>query len=623
MRVGGSRNLAGLCVGLVVAASGQMISQEPVVAGPALESSDDPAADGRIAFTMRTGEGYDIFTVNPDGSSRIRLTRSGDAGSPDWSPDGTRIAYASEDDLWVMGARGDDPVRLTSGTAVDSDPSWSPDGGRLAFTRKAGKSSAQIHVLTLDTGTITQVTQPSQDWAAAGDPAWSPTDDRIAFTRRTALGPDDYESSTALFLVDAGGDNPAAVPDTWGAESPSWAPDGSRLLFAEGYDDEYCSYDVFSMLPDGTDKRELLAEDCYDLQPVWSPSGARVALYSTGPSSRPTNSWDAGFEHAGLWTVGADGTHRYLVARAGSEPDWQTAPSATPRPAWEPDSRAKGRVVYTSVTDEGLDIFSAQGDGSDLRRLTTNGRSGSPAASPDGSWILYQDLTPTRPGLWLMRWDGSGKRRLRALDGTGAGDPSWAPGGNKFVFVSTNNDSVRWIGLYVYELGAAKPRRIAMKPDAGTNVSDPDWSPDGRWIVYVATRVGDDRRQDLFRIRPGGTTSTRVTRTPGLESQPAWGPGGRRIAFTYTLLDEGVWKSGVFTADLDGEQRRRLLSTPALEYSPTWAPGGRRVAVYSDGPRPFGRRPAPGIWTLRRDGTDRRLVTVDRTAYDLDWSVRP
>jgi hypothetical protein len=82
----------------------------------------------------------DIDTVNSDGSGGTRLTTStaNDTG-PDWSPDGSKIAFASNRDgnyeIYVMNANGTGQTRITNTAAHETNPTWSPDGTKIAFER--------------------------------------------------------------------------------------------------------------------------------------------------------------------------------------------------------------------------------------------------------------------------------------------------------------------------------------------------------------------------------------------------------------------------------------------------------------------------------------------------------
>jgi TolB protein len=99
--------------------------------------------------------------------------------SPAWSPDGTRIAFASNADgggydVFVMPAHGGPATNLTNlaGGVVDERPSWSPDGARIAFTsNRVPVDNAEVFVMDADGANPTNLTRHQ---ATDEFPAWSP-----------------------------------------------------------------------------------------------------------------------------------------------------------------------------------------------------------------------------------------------------------------------------------------------------------------------------------------------------------------------------------------------------------------------------------------------------------------
>ncbi|MEE8575969.1 MAG: DPP IV N-terminal domain-containing protein, partial [candidate division Zixibacteria bacterium] len=74
---------------------------------------------------------YEIYVMNADGTEQTRLTNNTSSdGSPSWSPDGGKIAFASRRDgnweIYVMNADGTEQTRLTNNNSSDGGPSWSP-----------------------------------------------------------------------------------------------------------------------------------------------------------------------------------------------------------------------------------------------------------------------------------------------------------------------------------------------------------------------------------------------------------------------------------------------------------------------------------------------------------------
>ena len=147
-----------------------------------------PGANGKIAFMGDGGGGYDIYTINPDGTGLTDVTPDPHADYwPRWSPDGTKIAFARElaggsqggtnFELFVMNADGRDLTRVTNTPdAWEAFPSWSPDGKRLVFQRYPG---GQTFIVTakLDGSDEVAITHNTD----ALRPAWSPDGTKIAY----------------------------------------------------------------------------------------------------------------------------------------------------------------------------------------------------------------------------------------------------------------------------------------------------------------------------------------------------------------------------------------------------------------------------------------------------------
>src|SRR6266568_2532565 len=121
-------------------------------------------ANGRILYDADYS--YGLLMINPDGSGRTYVPHTGDANSPAWSPDGTKIAFQGENggdyDIYVVNADGSKRTELTFSSAFDGDPAWSPDGTQIAF-ECARDGNKEIYVMNADGSGQTRLTNDAQE----------------------------------------------------------------------------------------------------------------------------------------------------------------------------------------------------------------------------------------------------------------------------------------------------------------------------------------------------------------------------------------------------------------------------------------------------------------------------
>ncbi|MCQ0010652.1 TolB family protein [Actinomadura madurae] len=135
------------------------------------------SSKGRIVFwSKRDSDVEQIYSLDPNdpGGAWTRLTSDGvRAVDPEWSPDGSRVAFvrgeATGSDIWLVDADGSGAHALTSGAVRDMDPAWSRDGRWLAYVR-GDVTEPVIHAIRAD-GEDDRVVTP--EGGTLGHPNWS------------------------------------------------------------------------------------------------------------------------------------------------------------------------------------------------------------------------------------------------------------------------------------------------------------------------------------------------------------------------------------------------------------------------------------------------------------------
>jgi Tol biopolymer transport system component len=165
-------------------------------------SEQRPAASAdaqHVVFQTYRDEGWNIFSMNADGSAQTNLTKTKEPVinfEPAWSPDGTKVAFMrqelGEQDIWIMNADGSGQVNLTESLAqYSTSAEFSPDGTRIVFVA-AGPTPCcstaynnDIWVMNVNGSNPKQLTTTDFPTQNIG-PAWSPDSAKIAYSTNSS-----------------------------------------------------------------------------------------------------------------------------------------------------------------------------------------------------------------------------------------------------------------------------------------------------------------------------------------------------------------------------------------------------------------------------------------------------
>ena len=226
----------------------------------------------RILFASDREGNLELFVMNADGSQLRRLTDTpGNEVHPVWSPDGTRIATSSGGSLQVMNADGSGAITI----GVGDWPSWSPDGTRIAFSRRnmalrdplAEDYASDIYVVRSDGSDLRNLTNTTSALRSYAAPAWSPDGSRLAFWRQVP-GSVFLSYHRGLAWVDQGGGiHTVLVDDDVTRNAPVWSPDGNAIAFSHRASDDRADIRVIA-LPAG-ETSVLLAGSGWNAPTDW------------------------------------------------------------------------------------------------------------------------------------------------------------------------------------------------------------------------------------------------------------------------------------------------------------------------------------------------------------------
>jgi TolB protein len=203
------------------------------------------------------------------------------------------------------------------------DPAFSRDGRLLAYSRSA--TAPQMVLVIQDTAEKKEwVFKPRESRATARNPSFAPDGSRVVFSLSDVGG-------HQLASVSAKGQDLKRLTDATGMNAwPAYSPDGRMIAFGSSRSGDF---EIYVMSADGSDLRRLTRSPGFDARPSWSPDGRRIAF---------TSNRDGNYE---IYVMNADGSDARNFTSHGARDD---------HAGWHPDGR---QLIFVSDRDGGSDLY--------------------------------------------------------------------------------------------------------------------------------------------------------------------------------------------------------------------------------------------------------------------------
>ena len=403
---GSARNFQANCSTLAILGIDVSVEDEAYLREIASEGAYLYVCTSRIAFSMRQDEDSEIFTMNWDGSDLENITGTPglDEYWPEWSPDGTRLAF--------IGCEADicDPNReQTSLFAIDDDganraslteelldraewsPKWSPDGQSILFAASPGHPLADSFthegyglcgegfVLDLGSGDLQQLTEGFllDEFTlldCCGNATWAPDGERFAHVLLPRLSEDAVDHGALVVVVHADAsrleewvDLSGAAGQSVGVPDLAWCEDGLHVAFLTTADSAPNESVLWTLLIEEGEVTAMsqctVPGEAPHVAVTWSTDARRLAFRTVDRSEgRPA-----------VYVAELDGTD--VVGLTNVSDDLSSVIFSCTQPSWSSDGRMLAfvlRAIDETAQEDwfGLAVVSADGE---YQRLTVKG----------------------------------------------------------------------------------------------------------------------------------------------------------------------------------------------------------------------------------------------------------
>ncbi len=535
--------------------------------------------------------GWFVATLGGSGSAPPRVTSTrpltslpGLETSPSWAPNGTRLAYVSDEagnlDVWVQQLAAREQVNITPDHLGDDwHPVWSPDGEWIAFF--SDRDGGGLHIVPAIGAA------PRRIWDAAGGLdlesglAWSPDGTRLAFS----IGP-------SLYIIPArgGAAEQVSLPREivrWKIIDISWAPTSERITFVARAAAGLSTSTIWSVTAEGDDAVRVTSGESFDRNPIWTRDGSGIYFVSDRAGTPD------------LWYVAVDAR-----GRPRGEPATLTVGASVGAFALSEDGR---QIAYARQTMRSniwsLPILDRVVTMDDAQRITDeNHFIELLALSPDGQRLAFDSDRSGNADIWTIGIDGTGLRQItsdRAHDWA----PRWSPDGEAIGYHSLRTGNR---DLWMQPVRGGIPVQLTDHEAQDWTIS---WSPDGATIVFGSGRSG---AVELWRMPATGGEATQLTTIGAVWWYPVWSPDGQWIAFSSDVTGYAE----VYVVPAGGGEERQLTNNRWQKGFPI-AFSADGTTIYACGNTTAGLERLD-VWAIAvADGSARQLTDLSGTRREL------
>jgi len=487
------------------------------------------------------------------------------------SPDGQTIVFDLQGTLWVMPSAGGEAKPITDALYDARQPQWSPDGSKIAF--QSFKDGAwHIYAVAPDGANLTQLTAGGFD---EREPAWSPDGAWLAFSS-------DRSGNYDIWVAAADGSDPRILTTSPANDhTPTWSRDGKRIAFVSDRDS---GAGLHSITFEGVAERLMAPLEGAVAGASWSPDGKFIAFVETTRDGSRLKLMDASSTVVTALSAPGEDVFPFRASWVGKEVVY-TADAAIKRLATDKPKAKPTAIAFSATVPIARPAYQRKAFDFSSAERPVKGIRGA-QLSPDGKWVAFAALGD----LWRADATRPNTKPERLTDDAFIDfDPAWSPGGGSIAYVSDRSGKTE---LWLRDLITNQSRQLT---NSDTEVQRPVFSPDGKRIAFFKVLglagLGGGALHTLD-VKSGEVTQIRAN--IWAPSRVSWSPDGKYIVLSALSVASSRFREGLsqfLVVAVDGEPKSDRNVTPHPDKSlamrgddgPIWSPDGKSLAYVFDG----------------------------------------